>query len=104
MIFVESGRARLPQKSKNLSISYTKKKVVRAQFAHEKRKKTRNCPPAHRRPPAPTKAELGTEKDTRPLYMSVNDIRMEPASGDVLHALPYPEEKEFEAFSIPIVK
>jgi len=36
--------------------------------------------------------------------MSVNAIRMEPASGDILPALPYPKEKEFEEFSIPIVK
>ena len=50
------------------------------------------------------KPELGTEKDSRPLYMSVNAIRMEPASGDVLPALPYPKEKEFEKFSIPIVE
>lgn len=36
--------------------------------------------------------------------MSVNAIRMEPASGDALPVLPYPKEKEFEKFSIPIVE
>ena len=50
------------------------------------------------------KPELGTEKASRPLYMSVNAIRMEPAGGDSLPALPYPKEKEFEKFSIPIIK
>lgn len=36
--------------------------------------------------------------------MSVNSLLMEPASGDVLPALPYPKEKEFEKFSIPIIE